>query len=87
MKQFFTLTKDERRLFLWVVLIGFIAHGFAFLNQNFSHDSLTFDNDVVSMGLGRWLHFYFSVIHSDFYPPLVVGVLTLLFLGLSLIHI
>lgn len=86
------LWKDRRLVFCLVsVLIwGLIAHGCGFLNCNFSHDSLnafyaTPRENQWKLENGRFIvPVYRALFRGDMALPWLIGLLALLFIGLSL---
>lgn len=86
------LLKDRRlALCLVIVLIwGLAAHGYGFLNCNFSHDSLNaFYADALEnqwkVKYGRFLvPVYRALFRGNMALPWLIGLLALVFLGLSL---
>lgn len=73
-------------VFLW----GMLAHAYRFLNGNFSHDSLVELNGAIfgnthKIALGRiFVPLYRDLLRSDLTLPWLIGVLSLLWIGLSL---
>lgn len=73
-------------VFLW----GMLAHAYRFLNGNFSHDSLVELNGAIfgnahKIALGRLLvPLYRALLRSDLTLPWLIGVLSILWIGLSL---
>ncbi len=86
------LWKDRRLVFCLVsVLIwGLIAHGYGFLNCNFSHDSLNAfyadtREDQWKLENGRFIvPVYRALFRGRFALPWLIGLLALVFIGLSL---
>ncbi|MBP3892224.1 MAG: glucosyltransferase domain-containing protein [Solobacterium sp.] len=84
---------------LWFVmvttyLLGFVTHGYAFLNQFYSHDSIQayrdYSNAMWAAKLGRYFYPVMNLIRGYYYPPLLIGFLSLTFVGLGaylLLHI
>lgn len=76
------------RVLLCTFILGFIAHGFCFFNANVSHDCLnalvyTSDEYIHQISIGRFMRPIYSMIKGDVELPLVNGLLSLLFIGLS----
>lgn len=71
--------------FIW----GFFAHGYSFVDNNFSHDSLAeFHGEVfgnnLKLGSGRvFVPIYRDLFRGDITLPWLIGVLSLLWLGLA----
>ena len=71
--------------FFW----GLVAHGYRYLNSDFTHDSLKELHGGIlgnrwKVELGRvFVPFYRSVVRSDVTVPWLIGLLTLLMLGLT----
>ena len=86
------LLKDRRLLFclLSVLCWGLVAHGYGFLNCNFSHDSLnafyaTPRENQWKLENGRFIvPVYRALFRGSFALPWLVGLLALVFIGLSL---
>lgn len=72
-------------VFIW----GLAAHGYGFLNNSFSHDSLTeFDgadwSNTWKIKLGRFvIPFYRAVFRTELTLPWLIGLLSLLWIGLA----
>ena len=87
-----SLLKDRRLVFclLSVLCWGLVAHGYGFLNCNFSHDSLnaffaTPRETQWKLENGRFLvPVYRALFRGSFALPWLVGLLALVFIGLSL---
>lgn len=85
------LTSAQKTAFLSTFLIGFFCHLFIFTNSMYNNDDIR--NLYVNQDrsdLGRWFLTYTAGISSFFSLPVVNGILSLLFLGLSgmlLVHI
>lgn len=76
---------DKTKIILLSTLIFMvIAHGFCYTNTLFSHDSIrTFfwtRNNTIS--IGRYLLPLLLLIRGKYYPPLLVGMLTYIFLSI-----
>lgn len=74
-----------RFTFLCVFLFGLIAHAFAFLNTNFSHDGLYVvqtDNEW-QISLGRVLQPVYRSLRGWFSAPWLLGLLSLLYIAVS----
>lgn len=66
------------------VIFGFAVHGYAYFNLLYSHDSLLVNQgrDAGQMiGVGRFSVPLYLKFRGDFYPPALVGMLSLLFLA------
>lgn len=71
-------------VFASTFLFGLLAHGYRYFNLLYSHDSLLVyhKTDVGQMvGVGRIMVPVYLQFRGDFYPPLLVGVLSLVFLA------
>lgn len=85
--------QNNKKLLCYTILvtfcIGMFAHGFAFSNINFSHDSLVeFHSELhgndIKMGFGRVLTpIYRDLLGSDVTLPWLTGTLALLWIGLA----
>lgn len=78
------LTREQKFAFISAFLIGFFCHLFIFTNSMYNNDDIR--NLYVSQDrtdLGRWFLTYTAGISSFFSLPVVNGMLSLLFLGLS----
>ena len=65
------------------VIVMFIAHGFCYLNLLYSHDSLNIYHSGYyddSLEVGRFLIPVWTFIRGQYYPPLVIGVLSTIFM-------
>lgn len=72
------------RVFASTFLVGLAAHGYCYFNLLYSHDSLLVnqENDIGQMiGVGRVMVPLYLKFRGMFYPPLLVGALSLLFLA------
>lgn len=72
--------------FISTLIFIIIAHGYCYFNLNFSHDSMRvwhWGNYGDSVQLGRFLIPVYILIRGKYYPPLIVGVLSLFFITLS----
>ncbi len=78
------LTSAQKTAFLSCFLIGFFCHLFIFTNSMYNNDDIR--NLYVNQDrtdLGRWFLTYTAGISSFFSLPVVNGILSLLFLGLT----
>lgn len=66
-------------------VLGLIAHGYCYFNFHYSHDSLlTYQNDYsTQIANGRFLHLVWFMIRGNFYSPVLVGCMGLLFIGIA----
>ena len=86
------LLKDRRLVFCLISVLcwGLVAHGYGFLNCNFSHDSLnacyaTPRENQWKLENGRFVvPVYRALFRGSFALPWLVGLLALVFIGLSL---
>lgn len=66
------------------LLVGFLVHLFAFTNIIPNSDGLSRIYDTQQMTIsGRWFLHYASMLHGYIQAPALIGVLSLVFLGLS----
>ena len=65
--------------------VGIITHGYAFFNMLYSTDSMLIyqDDDEWMYGLGRFMMPVYERIRGRYYPPSVVGFLSLFFIAVS----
>lgn len=86
-KKIYRIIQDKKLIvaMLSVFTLGMFAHGYAFSNLTFNHDSLVFfQNDVeYQISLGRFLHYFIFLLRGNYYVPWLVGGLSLFFLGLT----
>lgn len=82
------LKKEQKelliRVFVSTLLFGLAAHAYSYFNLMYSHDSLLVYqwNDAGEMiGVGRFLVPVYMKLRGSFYPPFLVGLLSLLFLA------
>lgn len=68
-------------------ILGFIAHGYAFLNAFFSHDNLVIfadrSEETWKLTLGRILVPIYRSLRGGYNSPLLIGVLSLFWISLS----
>ena len=71
--------------FVATFVFGMMAHGYCYLNDIFSHDSmLIFQNDNdAKYGMGRFLTGIYREIRSPFTAPWLIGCLSLIWLSLA----
>lgn len=76
---------DVVQSLFFTFLFGFAAHGYRFLHTAFSHDSLLIyqDEAAVQTALGRFLQPVYWQLRGHICAPFLIGVLSLLFLGLA----
>ena len=81
--------KDLQFIFLCVFAWGLVAHGYAFMRSAFSHDSLNEFNgadgsNYWKIQLGRFVvPLYRAVFRTDLTLPWLVGVLSMVWIGLA----
>lgn len=83
-KLFRSLTSAQKTAFVSTFLIGFFCHLFILTNSMYNNDDIR--NLYVNQDrtdLGRWLLTYAAGISSFFSLPVINGILSLIFLGLS----
>ena len=84
-----TKVKNHKELFWFTLgctfLFGLLAHGYCYFNIMYSHDSLMVyqDNAAEQMAVGRFMAPLYFILRGYFYTPSLIGVLSLLFLGLA----
>lgn len=74
------------RVFVYVFVLGLIAHGFCYFNGNFSGDSLfyLYRNDAKDMvAMGRYIRPVYGVFKGKLTMPVVNGMLSLFFISIS----
>ncbi|MDE6108164.1 MAG: glucosyltransferase domain-containing protein [Oscillospiraceae bacterium] len=72
------------RVFVSTLLFGLAAHAYSYFNLMYSHDSLLvyqWSDAGEMIGVGRFLVPVYMQIRGSFYPPFLVGLLSLVFLG------
>jgi len=82
--------KQVKEILLYTFVFGIVAHGYMYFNANLSDDSLTYiyansSEHVVS--IGRYFRPLYRLIRGDFTLPVLIGFLSLLFLGISIYFI
>ena len=81
------VTKYIRFYFVFgaTVLFGLCAHAYRFFNLDFSHDSLMVvqEDDVLQIGLGRFLQPLYRELRGDLSAPFLTGLLALVWLALA----
>lgn len=81
------LSKHVRFYFVFgaTFLFGLCAHAYRFFNLDFSHDSLMVfqDDDVVQIGLGRFLQPLYRLVRGDLGAPFLLCLLSLVWLALA----
>lgn len=81
-----TQINDLRLLtFFSTLVFGLFAHGYCYFNLSYSHDSLiVYQNDTAwQISIGRYMHPFYFKIRGHYYPPALVGFLSLVFIGLA----
>ena len=86
-----TLSIDKKKssyilIFLTTFLVGFWAHGYRYFNSLYSHDSLDISQGDFAwqISLGRFMQVPYIHFRGQLTSPMVIGVLSLLFLGCAL---
>lgn len=74
---------NRKNVIFYIFSIGLVAHGFAFFNECFSHDSVNFDIFSDSLGLGRWGQPIFYYIRGKLVSSTLIGFISLSILALS----
>lgn len=75
---------SEGASFVSTLLFGLAAHGYSYFNLMYSHDSLLvyqWSDAGEMIGVGRFLVPIYMKIRGNFYPPFLVGLLSLFFLA------
>ena len=65
------------------IIIMVIAHGFRYFNLFYSHDSLSIFHSGYyddSLGIGRFLIPVWTFIRGEYYPPFLIGTLSIIFM-------
>ena len=84
-----SINKEQlKKVLLWTFILGIIAHGYCYFNGNFSHDCLnaliySSEEYIHQISIGRFLRPLYSMIKGDIELPLINGLLSLLFIGIS----
>lgn len=81
---FHRIQKPMRTAFLSCFVIGLLVHLFAFTNLIPNSDGLSRMYDTQQMTIsGRWFLHYASMFHAYIQAPALIGVLSLIFMGIS----
>lgn len=85
---YFEQRKREIKLvFGTCFLMGLVAHGFIFFNTIYSHDSVSgyrgYKSSLWAATLGRYFYPFITRIRGYYFPPTLLGFLSLLFVGIS----
>ncbi|MCR5233025.1 MAG: glucosyltransferase domain-containing protein [Lachnospiraceae bacterium] len=81
--------EDKFKDFIFILLctwgLGILVHGYRFYNLIYSMDSmLVFQNDdPLQFGLGRFMVPLFAQFRGRYYPPSVIGIVSLTFIAVS----
>lgn len=77
--------KDLHFALIASFILGMLAHGYAFFNIIFSHDSLImFQNDTeYQISLGRFLHWFIFEFRGNYYVPWLVGFIGIAFIAFT----
>lgn len=76
-------TKLLKCVAIVTVIFMLIAHGFCYFNIFYSHDSLSIFHSGYyedSLEIGRFLIPVWNAIRGEYYPPLVIGILSTIFM-------
>ena len=80
------MKKIDKKLFkliaIQTTIFMLIAHGFCYLNILYSHDSLNIFHSAYygdSLAIGRFLIPVWNYIRGPYYPPLLIGILSIIF--------
>ena len=82
-----SFSDDETKfIFVFTVILMFIAHGFCFLNIMYSHDSVSFSdiNYTAKVNLGRWLY-PVCIFVRNMATPWMMGILSTLYVSIAVI--
>lgn len=75
------------RTLLFTFIIGLIAHGYAFFNGLFSHDSLKVypdKNEIIwHISLGRFLQEPYRICRGELAAPWLIGLMSLLWISVT----
>lgn len=83
-RTFDAIPKPVKTAFFSCVILGFLAHLFAFTNIIPNSDGLSRIFDAQQMTVsGRWFLHYASMLHGYIQAPALIGALSLVFLGLA----
>ncbi len=75
------IDKEELKFIAIVTLIFMvISHGYCYFNLNFSHDSMFSFSEFTSVNIGRGVIDLFGNMRGHYFPPLLIGSLTYIFL-------
>lgn len=79
-------TKQYKLIFLTTFVFGLLAHGYRYFNSIYSHDSLAIvqDDGAWQISLGRFLQVPYVYLRGELTAPVIIGGLSLLFLGCAL---
>lgn len=88
MKKF--IKKFDLKTFKFILMCTLVfmvmAHGYCYTNLNFSHDSMRtyFWTRIDTIEIGRYLIPAFLILRGKYYPPLIVGIISYIFLSLTI---
>lgn len=68
-------------------ILGFIIHGYRFMNLNITHDSLSsfniYEYPQAVISIGRFLYYFYYVLFPSYSEPFFCGVVSLVFLSIG----
>ena len=77
------IDKDKAKtIIIYTLIFMILAHGFCYTNTLFSHDSMRtfFWNSYDTIKIGRYLIPLFVLIRGKYYPPLLIGTFTYIYI-------
>ncbi len=83
------IDKDKfKKIMIYTFIFGFIAHGYMYMNGDYTHDSLygivgITPIDEMNLSIGRFLIPLYLKVRGYVASPLLIGVLITLFVGIS----
>lgn len=77
--------KKLKYILICTLVFMVITHGYCYTNLNFSHDSMRtyFWTKLDTIEIGRYMIPFFLILRGKYYPPLIVGFLTYIFISLT----
>lgn len=78
--------KTLKYIFICTLIFMVVAHGYCYTNLNFSHDSMRtyFWTRSDTIEIGRYMIPLFLILRGKYYPPLIVGLFTYIFMSLTI---
>lgn len=74
------------KILIITIGIGLVAHAYCYFSTPFVHDALTIhqgDDNLWKIGLGRFMYPIYMLIRGDIVIPWLIGLLSLVFIGLA----